>query len=64
MAQDFASGLGFGNSDRVIATVDASGVALASIQALYARVERLTRDNEALEQRVRELESKRDAREK
>jgi hypothetical protein len=56
MAQDFASGFGFGDSDRMIATVDASGVALASIQALYERVERLTRDNEALEQRVRELE--------
>jgi len=41
------------------AAVDASGVALASIQALYERVEKLSRDNAALERRVRELESTR-----
>jgi cell division protein FtsB len=58
MAQDFASGFGLGASDRVIAGVDASGVALASIQALHARVERLVREKEALERRVQDLESR------
>ena len=38
MAQDFAAAFGVGSDDRHIATVDASGVALASIQALHERV--------------------------
>ena len=59
MAQDFSAGFGLGDDNRVIAAVDASGVALASIQALYERVEKLSRDNAALERRVRELESTR-----
>ena len=44
-AQDFYATFGLGADDRHIATVDADGVALASIQALYAR-------NQALEQQV------------
>ncbi|RMF30819.1 MAG: hypothetical protein D6759_11170 [Chloroflexi bacterium] len=44
-AQDFYATFGLGADDRHIATVDADGVALASIQALYAR-------NQALERRV------------
>jgi hypothetical protein len=56
MAQDFAASFGFGGSDRVIALVDANGVALAAIQALHAQLELLRRENAALGRRVRELE--------
>jgi hypothetical protein len=58
MAQDFAAGFGFGDSDRMIAAVDANGVALASIQALHAQLVLLMRRNAALERRVRELEER------
>jgi hypothetical protein len=61
MAQDFSASFGVGKSDRIIEGVDASGVALASIQALYQRLNALEERNRALEQRVRELESARAA---
>lgn len=38
MAQDFAAAFGLGYSDRKIAVVDANGVCMAAIQALYRRV--------------------------
>lgn len=38
MAQDFADTFGLGSSDRTIAVVDANGVCLASVQALYRRL--------------------------
>jgi hypothetical protein len=38
-AQDFSAVFGLGDSDRRIATVDADGVALAAIQALYRQVQ-------------------------
>lgn len=38
MAQDFAAAFGVGSDDRHINSVDANGVALASIQALHERV--------------------------
>jgi hypothetical protein len=38
MAQDFYAAFGLGETDRAISTVDADGVALAAIQALYLRV--------------------------
>ncbi|MFD4293410.1 tail fiber domain-containing protein [Rhodococcus sp. NPDC058505] len=38
MAQDFAATFALGSSDRVIAQVDANGVCMASIQALYRRL--------------------------
>lgn len=38
MAQDFAATFGLGSSDRTIAGVDANGVCMASIQALYRRL--------------------------
>lgn len=34
-AQDFYGAFGLGESDKTISTVDASGIALRSIQALY-----------------------------
>lgn len=50
MAQDFHRAFGLGDSDKTISSVDATGVALASIQALEAR-------NLELEQRVEMLEA-------
>ena len=41
MAQDFHAAFGVGHDERVITAVDANGVALAAIQALHRRVERL-----------------------
>ncbi len=41
MAQDFAAVFGVGGDDRVIHNLDASGVALAAIQALAAEVSEL-----------------------
>lgn len=57
MAQDFAAALGLGADERTIAPVDASGVALASIQALNAQVRELVRQNAALHERLRQLEA-------
>jgi hypothetical protein len=48
MAQDFHEAFGLGESDRVIHPVDASGVTMAALQALYRRVEALERENAAL----------------
>jgi trimeric autotransporter adhesin len=42
MAQDFHAAFGLGNDDRSISTVDANGVALATVQALNRRLERET----------------------
>lgn len=49
MAQDFYAAFGVGEDERYISTIDADGVALAAIQALYA-------ENQALESRVTDLE--------
>jgi Chaperone of endosialidase len=49
MAQDFRAAFGLGSSDRGIATVDESGIALAAIKALSA-------SNAALMARIRALE--------
>jgi Chaperone of endosialidase len=49
MAQDFAAAFGVGDDDRRIHTVDASGVALAAIQALAARLA-------AAEERIEEMQ--------
>lgn len=51
MAQDFKAAFGLGDSDRSIATIDADGVNMAAIQAMYQQVQQLT-------QRVKELEAK------
>jgi hypothetical protein len=55
MAQDFRATYGLGNTDKSYNPVDAHGVEMAAIQALYARVqaqeerlERLERENERL----------------
>jgi hypothetical protein len=63
MAQDFRDSFGLGDSDRSFHSVDAHGVALAAIQALERalsqqeqRIEKLERENRALERRLRTLD--------
>jgi hypothetical protein len=53
MAQDFAAAFGLGASDRTIFPIDADGVSLAAIQALYERVRALEEQNRALLEEVR-----------
>ena len=55
MAQDFYSAFGLGDTDRAYNSIDAHGVAMAAIKALYerslaqdARIERLERENHRL----------------
>jgi hypothetical protein len=48
MAQDFHAAFGLGDSDRTIGLVDASGVALAAIQGLNAKLELALRERDAL----------------
>jgi hypothetical protein len=55
MAQDFMATFGVGSNDRTILQVDADGVALASIQALYQRLQRLERKNAELEGELQRL---------
>jgi hypothetical protein len=50
MAQDFYIAFQLGDSEKAIGTIDADGVALASIQALYA-------ENQALKARIEKLEA-------
>jgi hypothetical protein len=49
MAQDFKAMFGLGDDDRTINMVDANGVVMVAIQALYRRIV-------ALEERLRALE--------
>jgi hypothetical protein len=56
MAQDFHAAFGLGSTDRAYDPIDAHGVELAAIKALYARVraqeaqiERLEQENQALQ---------------
>jgi len=55
MAQDFAAAFGVGDDDRHIHVVDASGVALASIQALHQVVQQQARELQALRWQVEQL---------
>ena len=55
-AQDFAAAFGLGGDDRSIGTVDADGVALAAIQALYEIVQEKDARIQALEERLTSLE--------
>jgi hypothetical protein len=55
MAQDFYAAFGLGDTDRAYNSIDAHGVALAAIKALYersreqdARIELLERENDEL----------------
>ena len=48
MAQDFAAAFGLGESDKVINMVDANGVVMVAIQALYRKVQVLEAEVAAL----------------
>jgi hypothetical protein len=48
MAQDFKAAFGLGDSDRKINLVDANGVVIVAIQALYRRVVELEAEVAAL----------------
>jgi len=48
MAQDFAAAFGLGDSDTTINMVDANGVVMVAIQALYRRVKALEAEVAAL----------------
>ncbi len=62
MAQDFHAAFGLGEDPLRISTIDADGVALAAAHALEARTratnERLTREVEALRERLAQLEAR------
>jgi ribosomal protein L9 len=60
MAQDFKVAFGLGDTGKAYHSVDAHGVALAAIQALYerlekqnARLDQLERDNDQLRTRCK-----------
>ncbi len=58
MAQDFYAAFGLGEDDRHISTIDADGVALAAIQALYQQNRQLRAENDELKARVNDLEAR------
>jgi hypothetical protein len=55
MAQDWAATFGLGEDDTTIAMVDANGVALVAIQALYRLTEQLHQTVIALQEQVNAL---------
>ena len=61
VAQDFHRAFRLGGSERHIATVDADGVALAAIQALYRENRRLARENREQQARLAKLERQMEA---
>lgn len=58
MAQDFHAAFGVGEDDKHITTVDADGVALVAIQALYKRNQELESTVTELKSRLERLEEK------
>jgi hypothetical protein len=61
MAQDFARAFGVGDDDRHISGVDAGGVAIAAIQALYNLVGERDREVRTLQMQVESLASRLEA---
>jgi hypothetical protein len=57
-AQDFHEAFGLGEDDRYISTVDAEGVALAAIQALYKTVTELKQSLGDKDQQIAELRAR------
>ena len=62
MAQDFRAAFGLWDTDRMIFPLDASGVSLAAIQALDARLRAAEAQNEDLRARLERLERRLDPR--
>lgn len=59
-AQDFHAAFRLGEDDKHITTIDSEGVALAAIQGLYRRLERVERQNRELQARLARLERRLD----
>lgn len=57
-AQDFSAAFGLGEDDHHISIVDAQGVALAAIQALYETVTELKKDLGDKDQQIVELRAR------
>jgi hypothetical protein len=55
VSQDFYTAFGLGEDDKHIGTVDADGVALAAIQALYRRNQALEAENAAQQEQIADL---------
>lgn len=64
MAQDFIATFEVGSTDKAIYTVDADGVAFASIKALNNKIETLESDNAALKSTLKAMRLRLDALEK
>ncbi len=58
MAQDFHAAFGLGEDDKHITTVDADGVALAAIQALYAQNQALAAQNASQQAEIDALKAR------
>jgi hypothetical protein len=58
MAQDFHAAFGLGSDDAHIHPVDAQGVTIAAVQALYERLQHLEQENDALRREQKMLESR------
>ncbi|MBK9753522.1 MAG: tail fiber domain-containing protein [Nannocystis sp.] len=58
MAQDFHAAFGLWNSDTMIFPLDASGVSMAAIQGLHARLVAAEAENEDLRARLNRLEQR------
>jgi hypothetical protein len=52
MAQDFRAAFNFGADDKTLETVDAQGVTMAAIQALYQMMQEKDKQIEALARKV------------
>lgn len=61
MAQDFYAAFGLGSEEKYIGTLDADGVALAGVQALYDLAKQQQAQIEALQQQNAELSARVDA---
>lgn len=62
MAQDFYGEFGLGNTDKAFNPIDAHGVEMAAIQALYRRMQEQDERIQKLEQENRDLRHARPAR--
>lgn len=58
MAQDFKAAFNVGDSDRSIATVDADGINMAAIKALYHQLQSANAEIEKLKTAVKDLQNK------
>jgi hypothetical protein len=57
MAQDFRKSFGLGDSDKTIATIDESGIALAAIQGLYQKLVAKDREIAAIKKKASRVDA-------